>query len=481
MFPTDLQTRRLYYIYGYIGLALCVLAGNLVAFAVPIRAGLSMEQFGLIIGIGQFIPAVINLLTAPHVTRLGLEYWAVIILPLLRILLGICFVGIAILTQDKTILTTGFAVIFVLYMTCPYLSNNALQAIIKRTISESELGRHTSRLVLWQTIPSTLLGIVMTWGVEYFDRVYPGYFNWWVLGALMMTAPFQLFCSVIAWRMMKTEAQNKAAVTTTDRIDIQPQHDDHQHAASSTLQHSHNAWSHRLLDTIVAPLLPPFLDPAYRKFLSVFFILAIVSGMSTTFIFPYFTSNLGWSLTVYQLATSAVTCASGIFMPAWGALTDRVGGRNSIQAAHIGMALSLFILATGQTWAGWAYLFLGYYSIFGLFGSGVTIGQQYLTVAYADKRLASTYIAALTAIGGLGAFIGALIGGLLLSGLQRTTQNLYESPVHYEIYFMIVGVGHVLASWSASLLQDHRPRLSRPAMANQLMLDILTMLRLRRP
>jgi hypothetical protein len=480
-----LQIRRLYFIYTFIGLALCVLAGNLVSNEVPLRAGLSMDQFGLIMGLGQIFPAIVNMLTASLISRYGLEFWAVIVMPLIRIFLGILFVMLPLFTQDKGVLTTGFSTIFVFYMICPYLSNNALQSIIKRLIPESELGRHTSRLLLCQFIPGTLLGILATFLVEFNDdKAVPGLFNKLVLCALGVTCLFQLACSVVAFRMMKLDAV-EALLPSASGAAPGPESAGEGPASrpvSQSLEHAPvvgGVWGWIMI-ALVAPMIPPFVDLRFRFFMRQFFVIAIVTGMSGAFIFPYFTRTMGWTLTEFQTLSAVMVCLGMLFLPAWGALTDKIGGRNALLAAQMGLGVLLLALATGEVAGLWVYIVLGFGGSYGLVGTGVMIGQQYLMVSYSDKRSTSVYIAAFTLIWGGGWFIGSLSGGTLLEWLKHFLPGLI-GPVHYEVYFMICGMGHLLSAYLVSALPDTRPTLSRMQVGNELMTSLLKTLRINRP
>ncbi len=475
MSGNPVQIRRLYFIYTYIGLALCVLAGNLVSYEVPLRAGLTMEQFGLVIGLGQIFPAIVNMVTASLISRYGLEFWAVIVMPLIRIFLGIMFVLLPLFTQDKSVLTMAFSTIFVFYMICPYLSNNALQSIIKRLIPESELGKHSSRLLMCQFIPGTLLGIFATFLVEYNDdKAVPGLFNKLVLIALGVTCLFQIACSVVAFRMMKTDA----AVGPAEQKEIEAAGEGTP-AEAEKEEKIGGVWSWVMV-AVVAPMIPPFVDAKFRFFMRQFFFLAIVTGMSGAFIFPYFTRTMGWTLTEFQTLSAVMVCLGMLFLPAWGALTDKVGGRNALLAGQMGLGILLLILATGTQTGLWVYIVLGFGGSYGLVGTGVMIGQNYMMVSYSDKRLTSVYIAAFTLIWGSGWFFGSLFGGALLEWLKYKMADLI-GPVHYEAYFLVCGVGHLIGAWLVSALPEARPVMSRVQVANELMTTLLKTLRLQRP
>ncbi len=479
------QIRRLYFIYTFIGLALCVLAGNLVAYEVPLRAGLTMDQFGLVIGVGQIVPAIVNMVTASLISRYGLEFWAVIVMPMIRIFLGILFVLLPLFTQDKAVLTLGFSTIFIFYMICPYVSNNALQSIIKRLIPESELGKHTSRLLLCQFIPGTLLGIMATFLVEFNDdKAVPGLFNKLVLIALGITCLFQVACSVVAYRMMKLDGVISSAAAGERHGSESGVEGEAEAQMDAPQAHEHapitGGWWSWIMIAVVAPMTPPFVDAKFRFFMRQFFVVAMVTGMSGAFIFPYFTRTMGWTLTEFQTLSAVMVCLGMVFLPAWGALTDKIGGRNALIAAQMGVGFVLLMLATGHVAGLWIYIVLGFGGSYGLVGTGVMIGQQYLMVSYSDKRLSSVYIAAFTLIWGSGWFFGSLAGGALLEWFKHI-MPLLIGPVHYEVFFMVCGMGHLLAAYLVSGLPDTRPTLSRVQVGNELMTSLLKTLRLHRP
>lgn len=202
--------------------------------------------------------------------------------------------------------------------------------------------------------------------------------------------------------------------------------------------------------------------------------------MSQGFIFPYFTRALNWSLMDFQTMSAVLVCMGMLFLPAWGALADKIGGRNVSQASHMIHGLAMLILATGTPWGLWIYIVLSFYGLYGLVGTGILIGQQYLMVSFSDRRLASVYVAAFTLVCGTGAFIGSLAGGMLLEWLKAKMPALM-GPVHFEVFFMICGMGHLVCGWMIGSLPDTRPALSRVQVANELMTSLLKTLRMHRP
>jgi F0F1-type ATP synthase assembly protein I len=473
------QIRRLYLIYTFIGLALCVLAGNLLAYEVPLRAGLSMDQFGLVLGMGQALPAIVNLLTAPLITRYKLEFWAVIVMPLLRIFLGTAFVILPMLTRNQNVLTLGFSIIFVLYMICPYLSNNALQSIIKRVIPESELGMHTSRFLLWQFIPGTLMGIFATFMIERFDDKSPTLFYKLMLIGIGLTSIFQVACSVVAYWMMRTDEAEAVAQQGTpgpapDAAQVAENPDEVVLDKPTGIM----AW---FSTGVVGAILPPFLDARFRFFMRQFFFVAVVTGMSQSFVFPYFTRAMGWSLMEFQTVSAVMVCLGMLFLPAWGALADKIGGRNVFQAAQMVHGLVMLLMATGKPWGLWVYIAVSFYGLYGLVGTGIIIGQQYLMVSFSDKRLVAVYIAGFTLVCGAGGFLGSIVGGAMLEWLRQRMPSYFLGAVHYEVYFMICGMGHLFAGWLIGALPDVKPALSRAQVGYELFTSLLKTLRLHRP
>lgn len=101
--------RRLYLYQVFLNLALSFMATELYTSNLFLRLDLDKQQFGMIIGLGTFVPALANLLAAPLILRLDIDRQVVATFNILRVLASFLFLVVPAFTRDPRVLTPLFA------------------------------------------------------------------------------------------------------------------------------------------------------------------------------------------------------------------------------------------------------------------------------------------------------------------------------------------------------------------------------------
>ncbi len=145
-----------------------------------------------------------------------------------------------------------------------------------------------------------------------------------------------------------------------------------------------------------------------------------------------------------SMISAGVSLLSIVAMPIWGRLLDSLGGQNSYRIALVGFIVGLAVLLG----AGWTpivvFALFSYEGQRGAFGSGLAISQQYLIMVKADSAQRSVYYAAATSMIGVGWFIGANAGGILLQLLLNLGGGRFSLSAAYNMLFLLCIVLAVL-------------------------------------
>jgi MFS family permease len=189
--------------------------------------------------------------------------------------------------------------------------------------------------------------------------------------------------------------------------------------------------------SLLRSVLAPFKDPAYRPLLMVVLVFTTLSAMIASFINPYLLLVRQLNLGQISMISAGVSLLSIVAMPIWGRLLDSLGGQNSYRIALVGFIVGMAVLLG----AGWTsivvFALFSYEGQRGAFGSGLAISQQYLIMVKADSSQRSIYYAAATSMIGVGWFIGANVGGILLQLLLNLGGGRFSLSAAYNMMFLL--------------------------------------------
>jgi nitrate/nitrite transporter NarK len=416
--------RRLYLYHFFNTIAITVVSNYVFLDKLFLRMGLSMGQFGVIKGVSWFFPMLLNFLLSPFLLRLNKDRIIVATGYVLRVTIPFLLLLLPILTQDPAMKTLGVVIILLFAHVPPILANNSVQALIKVHIPKDELGHHLSRITLLWTLPGLLLAIPLSRYLDTFSAASDREFYAALFRIMLATAVFQSLSSFFILRIDKPGPLSQEAKKAGFKA-----------------------------------ILDPFMDPPFRSLMNVALIYGIITFMVSSFINPFLIEGHGLSLGYISTISAGVSLLSVVLLPLWGRMCDRIGGRNIYRITVVGLALGIFAL-TGN---GIGYVLL--FAVFswdggrGIFGTGISTAQQYLTILLSNEKKSNIYLAAVTFSTGCGYLIGALLGGQLLEWIKlRINPDPAFAADYYKIYYMLVGAMCLLLSQIALSIQDkHRP------------------------
>ncbi|MCC6445666.1 MAG: MFS transporter [Armatimonadetes bacterium] len=411
--------KKLYLFHLFNSIALTVVASFLFLDKIFLRIGLNMAQFGIIKGNAFFIPLTLNLLLAPLALRLNIDRQAVAVGYLFRVAMPYLLFLLPFATKDTGYLTLGCAAVTLATMIFPHLANNSLYVLCKSHIPPSQLGRHMSLLSILWGLPAFLLAIPCGWYIDLHARGGDAEFYGAFFHIFLATTVFQIAGSWAVWRMNRP---------------VRPEPVD--------------AVGFRAVGE-------PFQDACFRPLLITLLVLATVTAMVTSFINPYLMQAQRLTMSQISALAAAVSIPGYALMPLWGRMADRFGGRSVLMASALGMAAGMLCL-TGQ---GMAFV-IGFAVLTGLgaggfFGTGLSIGQQYLALAMSDERKSNIYIAVTGFATGCGIFIGSIAGGALLEWLKGGAAP-GSAFGYYRLYFTLCALGYLGLAGSAALMRGKR-------------------------
>jgi len=423
--------RRLYLFHLFNSVAVTVVASQLFMDKLFLRLDLNMSQLGIIKGVSIWLPMGLNLLISPYVTRLNADRKLVSVLYLFRVVLPLGLLGLPFLTEDKTLLTSGFATILIITQIFPSIANNSLMALCRSHIPQEELGRRMSTIsVLWNT-PYFVAAIPCGWYLDRYELASNSEFLRAFLNVSLITIAWQVPASWVIWRLTKIEPGSTGPPPSIRNI------------------------------------AEPFQHMSFRKLLTFLLAASVLLAMCGTFVIPYMINGLSMSLSHISIIEATVFVAGIVLVPMWGRIVDRFGGRNSIRISLFGIAAGLFALSIGSPGMALVFAALAWKGHAGLFGFGMLIAQQVLTLSLSPQKQSNIYLAAAAFVGGCGTLIGSVGGGLLLDWLKTMTSP-DQPDAHFKIFFTYCALGILLLGELTATLRDGKRRISRVAMAVEL-------------
>lgn len=280
-------------LYWYHALASCALAyiGSDFFSTRLILHYLDKSQYGLIAGVGLWVPTIVNLLVAPYILNLGINRSVVAFGTLARIVISLLFILLPILTLDRTILTIGFTIIYVVWMIFPTVANNSLYALIRSHVPEETLGHHSAVMYWLWDFPFRLIGIGCAWYLTRRGDSDPHYLRT-VLILLIITGAVQLPATYFVFRL--------TPVNHYEKVPALP----------------------------FMSIFQPFRDQRFRTISSAVFAVTTLMGMVSLFFYSFITEGLGWTPLSFAWIGAIMSIIGFAFVPLWGRLADRVGGKN---------------------------------------------------------------------------------------------------------------------------------------------------------
>jgi hypothetical protein len=429
--------KRLYWFHLLNSIAVTAVANFLFLDKLFLRLDMNMSQFGLIKGLGLWLPMMLNLLLAPWVMRLNADRQIVGFGYLVRVVLPFAFLGLPLLTRDPVMLTAGFSAILSTSMVFPILANNSIAVLMKNRLPAKSLGHHSSRLAMIWFIPYFVLTIPCSWYVEAHAHGSDSEFFAAMAWVFVLTGVFQLPASWVILRMK----------SKPPRVSHGPR------------------WGLR-------DVFEPMREPRYRSLLVALVSISVMASMIHPFLYPYMLEARGWSMTQVSILSGGVGLVAAASMGWWGKMADRIGGRNVLRLALPAVALGVFCLTQDSNAAVIIFAVLAWMGEAGIFGAAIMVGIRYLTLAMSREDRSNIYLAAATAAMGTGVLIGSVSGGLLLDWLKTMVDS--DQPLaHYQIYFTYCGLGYLVIGQWVWAMRDGRRRVT----SRQLGLHVLRAMR----
>ncbi len=415
------EIRLLYAFHFFNSLALTVLVNPLFVDKLFLVLGLNLAQFGVVKGVSMWLPPMLNLLISPWLVRLNQEHIVCALAWLLRIFAPALMLVLPWWTRDQAWLTVGFTIILIVSSFFPIVGINTITALCKAHIPRTELGQRMGMITLLWNLPYYLAAIPCAWWLDRQVGTVEQFLQAMILLSVL-TGVLQLPASVLIWRIGRCPSSQQARVAN--------------------------------LRTIVEP----FRDRAFRNLLRFVLVITALGATVQAFIVPFAVGGLRMSLTTIS-TLEAIICGAGVLLiPWWGRIVDRHGGRNVLRLCVLGVGLALLPLSTGQHWAVLLFAALAWRIGTGVFGFGLTLGQQVLTLALAKEERSYVYMSAASFLAGCGWLLGSLGGGILLEWLRSLT--LPEHPTaHFQIYFTFCGLGFLMVGPLLTALRDGRRRM----------------------
>ncbi|MCA1596405.1 MAG: MFS transporter [Chloroflexi bacterium] len=200
-----------------------------------------------------------------------------------------------------------------------------------------------------------------------------------------------------------------------------------------------------------APLHPadlirlPFRRPRFRRLSLFFFSWVIAVTIPAPYFAVYMIEILKLSYSQMNFLSFVVQLGGLAALPFWGYLADKFGNRPVI-AICMGLVSLLawpWLLATAYPHH--AMLILSLNNVLsGLGWYGLALAQFNLVIAVTPQAQKQVYLAALSAVTGIGSFLGPLIGAWLLHVLSGFHLSLFGLPLWpMEVLFVLSSFGRV--------------------------------------
>lgn len=443
---------RLYVYHALNSVAMCFITSSLFIDQLVLRAGVNMTQFGVVMSVGTLAASAVNFVASPVIAAgrfdRGVTLWAMGA----RCLTAGLFLAIPLLVSSPSSRMLAFCAAMVVFMLFGYLANTSLASVCRMYVSPYEAGRHSAGLHIVWMLPGRIAAVACGWYIARYAQASDTEFRGAVLVAAAVTSAAHIPGIFVMMRLGTPPAHAPAYAGDSPEVETPPRA--------------------RFTD-----LLAPYRDPVFRPFLRVQALQAGVLAMATTFVYAYLTiaqqQDRRWSSGQFALADSVMTIGGLVLLPVWGRLADRLGGRNVLHIATLGMAVSLVALAGGGAAPTVVFALLAWGGHTGLFGAGLTVGQRYIQLAHVNAARANVDLAALGLVGGVGYAIGATGGGILLDTFTRGLRGA-DSAAAYQLYFAIAAIALALVSLAVARLPDGRERLSPRSMLGELAKEIAT-------
>ncbi len=402
----DSDIKKLYLFHLFNSIAVTVATNYIFIDKIMLRMNLNMQQFGIIKGIGWFIPMTLSWLLAPFIQKINRDREIIALGYIIRLIIPFGFILLPGVTSDIRLLTIGCMVILLSAQLFPIIANNSLQSLIKYYIPRERLGMHLSKMTCVWFIPAMVLAIPCTWYLDSHSKGNDTEFFRAFFVIMLATTVFQIGANIAVMKMKRPEFLGRDKKRT-----------------------NYNN------------LFKPFQDRKFRIFLLTAFIYGNITSMTVGFVNPCLIEAHGMSLTWISILGAGVALMSIVYLPVWGHLSDRLGGKNIFRFNLLGLCLGLLMLA------GRGPVFIIIFSLFawniqmGFFGTGVSYGYQHLAISFARTELRNIYLATVSLILGAGWLTGSTAGGFFLNWLETIIKGTrFQAGDHYRIYFALCGL-----------------------------------------
>ena len=395
----DRSVRRLCLYNLFNSLAIAPAANLVFMDKLMLRMELELTFIGYIKGFMYLTPAILYFLMTPLLRRLHADIQITICCYLVRVILPVTLPVLALMTDNKTILTIACTVVLSGAMTLAGFANNSLMAIYRMAIPKENFNKDSGLITLCTNLPATLLGLPLAWILDLCEGT-PKYWFYIVFASIHICC---IFFEIPAIRNLRSLPPLKYPPASKSR-------------------------------KISAASLRPFLDRNYQALLGLCFLNAIVYGLGTAYLMVYLLNERKFSVALLTAITLALRIGGDFILPIAGRITDKLGYSRVFftLAAAMMTGYALFCIFWKDNWVLVPFAILAWNGVGSVAGGLLFWGLNAAGSKLARPSLSENYIASFSLCSNGGIFAGAMIASFLMS----TARKIGGPDVYYNYFLM---------------------------------------------
>ena len=267
------------YMYNlFLSCALTIAANLTFTDKLMLRMDIDLGLFGAIKGVMFLFPAIIYQFLALFLGRMQKDIQLCAVSYTLRVLLPSLLPFLAMVTDDRKILTLGAVILLPLGMLFAVIANNTLMAVYRKVIPPEKFNYSIGMINLFLNLPTFLLGLPFAWLLDRFDHLSNFHF-YLLFGALQLfTLAFEL-PAILFLRRVKVPKEPPQSAAKINML--APYRDKKLRLVMLT-----NVL-HRIVNGLVMAYLTVYLLEVVRFRMTAVVTLSIILGVLLTFTQPY--------------------------------------------------------------------------------------------------------------------------------------------------------------------------------------------------
>lgn len=386
--------RNILRLYGYnlfTALAITVVCNFVFLDKLLLRMQIDLELFGLIKGCMFMASAFLYMAFTPLLQKKPgrsdrfICIWAYLFRALLPVFLPV----LALLSDNKCLLTWSATILLSLGMTLAAFANNSLMSLYRLVLPEEHFNRRVGMMNLLISLPASLLGVLMAWILDQYDGADTRTF-------LIVFTIIQLICvffELPAMFLMKRLEFPDTVLKSPARL-------------------KGGLWK-------------PWRDRSYVPILLLVLLHGFVAGAWSAYLGVYFLTVCRFDMSALVLAGLVLSLMLTSSLPFSGQLTDRIGYRRMFLILSFGSLIGglLFCCFPGNLWLLIPFAILLWDGNISLFSGCLGYGLYAAGSKLAKSELTTCYISAFGLCRNGGIFIGSLIGSLVYGVLEYHHQG----------------------------------------------------------